>query len=57
MDEKQSKGITVNKTLSQSWTTDEDESKVIIVNECSTEDDDSESKCIIVNECSTEEDK
>ena len=36
------KEFPVNETLSQSRSTDEDESKVIIVNDCSTEEDKSE---------------
>ena len=34
---------------------DEDKSKGIVVDECSTEDNESKSKGIIFNKCSTEE--
>ena len=47
----------VKKTLSQSCSTDKDESKGIIVDKCSTEDDKSESKGIIVKEWSREGEK
>ena len=57
MEESELKKFLVNKTLSQSCSTDEDEPKGIIVDECSTEDDESELKGIIINECSTEEEK
>ena len=54
-DESKLKELPVNETLSQSCSTDKDESKGIIVDNFSTGDDKSESKGIIVNECATEE--
>ena len=57
MDEDGSKGTIANKNLSRSCSTDEDESKCIIIDKCSTEDDESESRGIIVNNFFTEEDK
>ena len=51
------KEFLVNKNLSQNCSTDEGESKGIIVDECSTEDNGSELEGIIVNKFSTEEDK
>ena len=56
-DESELKEFLVNETLQQNCSTDEDESKGIIVDECSTEDNGSELEGIIVNKCSTEEDK
>ena len=56
-DKSKLKEFPVNETLSQSCSTDKDESKGIIVDECSTEGDKYESKYIIVNECSTYTDK
>ena len=56
-DESKLKEFPVNKTLSESCSTDEDESKGIIVEKCSTEDGESESKGIITNKYSTEKDE
>ena len=56
-DESRLKESPVNKTLLQICSTDDEESKGIIINECSTEDDESESEGIITDKCSTEEDK
>ena len=57
LDESELKQFLVNEPLSQSCFTDEDESKGIISDECSTEDDEYKSKGIIANKFSTEEDK
>ena len=51
------KEFPVNDTLSQSCSAEKEESKVIIVDKCSTDDDEYKSKGIIFNECSTDEDK
>ena len=53
MDKSKLKEFPVNETLLQSCSTDKDESKGIIVNECPAEDDEYKSKVIIVKKCST----
>ena len=55
--ESELKEFLVNKNLSQKVSTDEGESKGIIVDKCSTEDNGSKSEGIIVKKFSTEEDK
>ena len=54
IDEIELKEFLVNESLLQRYFTDEDKSKGIIFDECSTEDDESESKGVILNKCSTE---